>query len=410
MIRTPYIILCSGQSNMARITPDIHWEPPKNLRVWQYSVLKHEEGVGDSFIPPPADIGNYANFYGAHIARNNPALDVYLVNISKGGTNLQQWLPSAESVNMMNAIKANMSAAIQDIPQANTIDEIIWWGHESDGVPNAYVTSDRFVEIFNEVIDEIDAQDWVGETKPPVRLHRLYPKSHQLASQVNYALECLVEQHSTRFELSDTTHFSYTDNIHLDPDEKEAAAKHVLTTPGFDALSIKREPQLNMLHNGDFSDREIVHQAMNPSPHVPSITPWFAKGSNAEVKVMDGVAYLNDKGKLAQKISRRGLQDKVVTLSMEDVEKDLKVQIGNHVAYVYAGEGRRQASFSLHSVLRRKVMVSIEPADGKQASLSKIKLEFGGVATTYTHKSEAKGLGASLSNWKRRVKRRFSQP
>lgn len=365
--------------------------------------------MGESFIAPPENIGNYANFYGAHIARQNPAFDVYVVNISKGGTNLKQWLPSAESMNMMNAIKANLSAAMKEIPNANTIDEIIWWGHESDAVPTALVTSDRFVELFEEILNEIDAQDWVGEPKPPVRLHRLHPNSHQLASQINYALECLVDKNPRRIGLSDTTLFTYTDDIHLNPDEKEMAAKHVLTTPGYEASSVQREPQPNLLHNGDFSDREIVHQALNPSAHVPSIAPWFAKGPDAEVKVLDGVAYLNEKGKLAQKISARGLQDKVVTLSMEHVEEDLKIQIGNHVAYVYAGEGRRQASFALHSVLRRKVMVSIEPADGKQASLSNIKLEFGGIATAYTHKPKATGIRAALSHWRRRLKRRFSK-
>jgi len=366
---------------MARITPDIHWEPPKNLQVWGYSVQRVEYGVGDAFVAPAANIGNYANFYGAEVAKQHPDLDVYVVNISKGGANISEWLPNAESVNMMNAIKANMNAVMQELPHADSIDEIIWWGHESDAVPNAYITSDRFIEMFNVVINEIDEQPWIGKVKPRLRLHRLHPKSNRLASQINYALECLVQQNPQRVCLSDTTNFSYAEDIHLDPEEKEAAAKQVMKDPVFNASNVHRTPQANLLHNGDFSDDFIQ---------------WIAKGTEDQIRIRDGVVSLKDTGKLIQRIPRRDLQGTVVTFSVENVEHDLKVQIGNHIAYVYAGEGRRQASFALHSILRRKLRIAIESVDGKPATLSKVKLEYGGMATTYTHNPKPKDAKASL--------------
>jgi len=419
----PYVILCSGQSNMARITPGIHWNPPTNLRVWGYSVRKHSEGVGDSFAVPAADIGNYANFYGAAIAKNHPERDVYIINISKGGTNLSQWLPDAASVNMMRAVKANVSAAMKEIPLASTIDEIIWWGHESDAVPDAYVTSDRFIEMFENVIDEIDAQSWVAETKPPIRMHRLHPNSNRLASQINHALECLVRRHPQRIRLSDTTQFSYADDIHLDPQVKEAAANQVLMEPELDACALPRSPQVNLLRNGDFSDQAADQDSQHSTTdqntrhgQVPSISerarissflyPWIAEGTGEQVQVHDGVVNLNGDGILVQKIPKGDLKNKVVTLSGENIKHDLKVQIGKHTAYIYAGEGRRQASFALHSTFKNKLRIALAPVDGKSASISKIKLEYGGAATDYTHSPAPKGVRGAIDRGLRRLKQR----
>lgn len=381
MNRIPYVILCSGQSNMARIAED-NWKPPENLQVWRYDAHRHGSNIGDGFAAPSPDIGNYANFYGAEIARNNPKREVYVLNISKGGTNLCQWFETADPVNMWTAIQDNVVAALNCIPEKETIDEIIWWGHESDAAVGADISATQFRDDFLGVITKIDEQNWVGSDKPPIRLHRVHPECNGLADQINFALELITQTDPERYKLSDTTHLVYTDNIHLDPDQKENAAHRVLNTPPFDPSKV-RAPQPNLLHGIDTVDDISLQTELKSAEDK---THWIA-GTSACFEVVDKIVKLKSNASLTHAIRSDLIAGHVVTISMENVDRDLSVTIDNQKATVTAGAGRRQASLRLRRTVEKLLEVSIKTADSsKDGSFSRVKLELGGAHTPYTDK------------------------
>lgn len=379
--REPYVILCSGQSNMARITPDIHWNPPSNLLVWRYSAHKHGSGVGDGFATPASDIGNYANFYGAEVARRHPDRDVYILNISKGGTNLCQWFESAKPINMWTAIVDNVAEAFLHISGKTHIDEIIWWGHESDAAETADISATQFRDDFLEVIKQIDSQEWVSANKPLVRLHKIHPLCNGLAAQINFGLELIVQHNLERFLLSDTTKLNYSDNIHLDPDQKEEAARQVLTAPPMTLVDLRRPKQSNLLQNSEFlSNNRSTQQQFSETEQVAH-DHWFANKPNTQYEVVDQIVHLAPNSAVAQKLPSSIVSGQVVTISMRNTATDLKVQVDNQNATVTAGEGRRQASFRLPKTCEQYIVVSIATFDGVAGSFSDIKLEPGGAYT-----------------------------
>lgn len=366
---------------MARITLDIHWNPPSNLRVWRFSVNKHGSGVGDGFEEPIAHVGNYATFYGAEIARSLPDRDVYIINISKGSTNLCQWFKSAEPINMWTAIVGNVTEAINQIPGGTYIDEIIWWGHESDASANADKSATQFRDDFLKVIEQIDSQPWVAVDKPRVRLHRVHPQCNGLAEQINFGLELIVQSNAERFVFSDTTNLVYTDSVHLDPDQKELAASQVLNTPTLTLADLHRPSQENLLRNHKVLSTNGSNQAMLTSPDQHTYGYWYAMHPHTRFDVIDHIVHLKKGSALAQKIPSPKLPGQVVTISMDNVTTDLKIQIENESATVTAGEGRRQASFRLPGTRKQFLVVSIATVDGMAGYFSGVKLENGGAYT-----------------------------
>jgi len=379
--KEPYVILCSGQSNMARITLDIHWNPPSNLRVWRFSVNKHGSGVGDGFEEPIPHVGNYATFYGAEIARSLPDRDVYIINISKGSTNLCQWAKSAEPINMWTAIINNVTEALNQIPGGTYIDEIIWWGHESDASTTADKSATQFRDDFLDVIEQIDSQQWVAVDKPPVRLHRVHPQCNGLADQINFGLELIVQSNPERFVLSDTTNLAYSDNIHLDPDQKEFAASQVFNAPRLTLADLHRPVQENLLRNHKVLSTNGSNQTMLASADQHPHGYWYALHPHSRFDVIDQIVCLEEGCALAQKIPSPELPGQVVTISMANVTTDLTVQIESESATVTAGEGRRQASFRLPGTNKKYLVVSVATADGMAGCFSEIKLENGGAYT-----------------------------
>jgi len=88
----PYVILCTGQSNMARSDDNTPWFAPENLRIWNYDCLFGTEAAAECFIKPNTFNANYAELYGAAVARQYPELAVHVINISKGVLSVGQWL------------------------------------------------------------------------------------------------------------------------------------------------------------------------------------------------------------------------------------------------------------------------------------------------------------------------------
>lgn len=84
----PYVVLCSGESNMARRDINIPWSTPDKLKVWNYDCLCGSDTAASDFSNPDTHIEKYAELYGASVASNNPELMVHIVNIRRGQSSL----------------------------------------------------------------------------------------------------------------------------------------------------------------------------------------------------------------------------------------------------------------------------------------------------------------------------------
>ncbi len=367
---------------MSRIDDGEHWKPSSNLHVWNYNINHDVEKVGTQFLPPNSDCVNYGVLYGNEIAKANPKTNVYVINISKGGTNLKQWLADAKPPNMWNAIERNTGAALSTISDKYNVDEIIWWGHESDASSEADVSANQFIEDFQKIFNKVDKQSWANQKPIPIRFHRLHPDSNTLSGQINFALENIVLNDPGRFSLIDTTAFSYSDGIHLDGKDKQSAAIHAFKTerPGTIAC---REVNPNLIKN-TIAKSSVKYLAsflrICGKPRY-----WISAPTDTSFTIRENVGYLNPKSSIYQKIDFSEISGSVLTVSMECKSSSLVVSICNQKATILAGSGRRQASVKIPKqyIGERHVALHIINTGDDVAGLSKIKLEIGGANTAF---------------------------
>ena len=380
MTKTPYVILCSGQSNMARINPEVDTSIAADVQFWRYGVRRHGESAGDGFDSGDKSPGNYAIFYAAAVAKQMPDKQIYVVNISRGATNLLQWLEGTvteDKENMWNAIVSNVTAALEFIPGKDTIDEVIWWGHESDAANKAGTSATAFKDDFLKVIKQIDTQSWGGDGSYPILLHKIHPGCNPYAEQINYGIELIALAQPKRISIADATNFNFDDNIHLDGDQKEQAALHALTTKCAGESIPTRAINPNQIINGSFS-LEPIEGATNASPKPAHWT--LADGTALSIK--NGIVTLSA-GSIAQNVQGKFKAGSLVTVSMEDLSQNLTITLGDMPALMTAGPDRRQATFLLRKPNRHEIQVSIASEDGKPVTFSKMKFEYGGAYTAY---------------------------
>lgn len=369
-----FTLLCTGQSNMARVDQTISWTPAENLKVWDYEPTLASDGIGSRFIKPASDSVNYGTLYGNEIAKANANADIHVINISRGGTNLQQWHHDAETPNMWHAIVNNVSAALSTLENKANVDEILWWGHESDASVNADVSADKFSDDFQSIIGMIDDLDWaVGDTLP-IRFHKIHPNCNGLSSQINFALENIVLSDPNRFSLIDTTHLNYSDNIHLNGEEKQDAAIHAFRTKRPGAIE-DREINPNMIRNGDFKEHD---KSISGMPY-----HWKLLSEMNNFKFNKDVGYLAPKSAIEQELIFSEISGEILTVSLETTFDPLTVSICNHSATLVGGIGRRQVSFRIPKQYLGDVSLRITNNNDSVVSLSKIKLEKGGAHTAF---------------------------
>jgi len=380
----PYIILCSGQSNMARLDAVQHWNAPTNLQVWNYAVNRDGEAAGSGFNDPDTNAVNYGTLYGAEIAKSDPSKLVYVINISRGATNLCQWLTAASGINMWNAMTANVVAAFSHIENKKTIDELIWWGHESDASHAGGISAHQFCDDFLTVLQQIDNEPWGGEGAYRVRLHKIHPGCNALFEQINFGLELIVRSQPSRVSVVDTTDLSYSDGIHLDGHDKEKAAQLVVASQPSGYPEREQSAQPNFLINGAF----LINQRSYKNGEVLEAGQfghdrWQAGLSGASYTVDRGVISLNPKSAIVQIVDSPFLAGKIVTVSVENLSHDINVKVDDQTVTITAGSGQRQASFRIVKVASNHNPVEIIAGD-QVSSFSNVKLEVGGACTRFS--------------------------
>lgn len=350
-----YVLLCSGQSNIARIDEGVDWVPESNLHLWDFNAIFGLDGVGSRYISPPADRVNYGTLYANEIAKTMPDANVFVINVARGSTNLSLWLDETTRPNMWDALVNNVTAALNELPDDTIINEVLWWGHESDASTKADVSLDKFVEDFSAIIDKFDQQGWSGEKPAPIRLHKLHPLCNGLSSQINAAIENIVLRDTERYSLIDTTHLSYPDGIHLAGTDKPQAAAIAFSQPR-PGVSAKKGVNANLIRKSQATASTLAE--LHDDKVVLPAGEWISHPL------------------VFSKIS-----DQTLTLSANHVTQALKVYICDETATVLAGKGRRQTSLRMPINFTGDVSVKIQNCSKEMASFSDLKLEYGGLAT-----------------------------
>ena len=159
----PYIILATGQSNIA-LHPSRTWSPPPNLSLWDWDgLVDAPTDVGTAFVPMPGTSIGVAYSYAAEVARDHPSRRVYLVNIGKGAVPISAWKTGATPDDMYAACKANMEAALDGL-NVDKIDELLWWQFENDAANNSVT----YRADFETVVARFRAEDWFPWATPIV--------------------------------------------------------------------------------------------------------------------------------------------------------------------------------------------------------------------------------------------------
>lgn len=323
-----------------------------------------------------------------------PDKQVYVINISRGATNLVQWLENTSSENaenMWNAISNNVAAALPLI-EKKTIDELIWWGHESDADSKAGTSATQFRDDFLTVIDQIDKKSWGNNGSYPVTLHKIHPLCNHFAEQINFGLELLAKHLPNRISIADTTGFNYDDNIHLDGDQKTAAAVHTLETKMLGSALPQRTINPNLFSNGEFELAVSDDTDTQTDTDVAKTPTHWTQTKGTQLNFKNGIVSLSS-GSIAQVVKGHFRARKLITVSMGNVTENLTITIGDLSALMTAGVGRRQASFILRKLYKLKLEVRISSENSssenvnseneKPATFSKAKLEHGGAYTAF---------------------------
>ena len=334
---------------MARSDSNISWSAPGNLKVWNYDRLFGDESAASEFIGADTYCANYAELYGATVANNNPELMVYVINISRGQSSLERWLPDAESINMLQAILNNVPAALATIPGKETIDELLWWGHESDAAPEGGLAVGDFKRAFLNVINTLDEQVWSNGATYPVHLHRIHRKCHVLADSINFSLACIVLENPERFALHDTTCFTYSDNIHLDGDQKNKAVLDV--------------------YHGHCKMKMIDTQINN--------TNFLLSSDNNTTSSVESEHIIAPGERLYFVVNSIGLAGEVVCVSIGQATTELNVSLSGQEGVLRSGNSREFISFHVPKAFNETIRLVLTPATSQPVRFSGLKLEKG---------------------------------
>jgi len=176
----PIVILATGQSNMANRML-IDWVPATNLHIWDFwAHLDADDTIGPGFISPDTTRMGTALAFADKMARANPASEIYLIDVSKGGLAIENWGEAPSTYNFRQAIGNNVAAALAAIG-VDKVNMLLWWQGESDGS----LQSTSYVSDFEGVMDWLKEQAWY-EGAAPVLMFGLPPYAQAPNDSGNY--------------------------------------------------------------------------------------------------------------------------------------------------------------------------------------------------------------------------------
>ncbi|NUR12306.1 MAG: hypothetical protein HOQ20_10765 [Bradyrhizobium sp.] len=176
----PFVILTSGQSNMANRLALV-WAPSPNAKIWDFwAQTDLATRVGTGFLAIPNNLVCVGMSLADRIAREQPLRKVYLIDVAAGGKAIADWGPAPPTYNFRQAIGGNVPAALAAIG-ATTIDMFVWWQGESDA-SNASTT---YPADFETLMTWLKGHTWF-KNETPVMMFGLPPYAESVPGDKYY--------------------------------------------------------------------------------------------------------------------------------------------------------------------------------------------------------------------------------
>lgn len=154
-----YNIFASGQSLMVNAAT-FAWEPPPNLRVWNFN-NNFPATPGTAFTSAdPANIGT-ATAYAAQIARLRPNDTINVIIVGRSGSDISYWSPPSGNPDAWALIVRELPLAMAASGKA-TVDEKIW----SQGQDRATDFATTYGPAFESYVTGLKAQAWFPAATP----------------------------------------------------------------------------------------------------------------------------------------------------------------------------------------------------------------------------------------------------
>jgi len=154
-------------------------------------------------------------------------------------------------------------------------------------------------------------------------------------------------------------------------------------TVNADQQSASRQPGSNHLINGDFQINQRGFSGGFLSAGTYGYDRWKASTTGTDISVSGDIVTLAE-GQILQVIETPSLEDKQVTVSLEDLSGgNIDVEIETQTATLIQGSGRIGHTFTLPSSATGNISVGLSPSNAA-VEFSRVKLETGSVATEWS--------------------------
>lgn len=153
----PIFVFASGQSNMAMVPYDANnnFSYESNLHYWNFTGW--ENNYGTDFRSPLRQEASVAMSFANEVAKNNPASQVYVFNVSFGGTSITAWTenqPIAAGTTVMGNLD-RFTAKLAEMGITDwQFDYSLWWQGEND----TEQTEAWYTEHFNNWMEMLHAR------------------------------------------------------------------------------------------------------------------------------------------------------------------------------------------------------------------------------------------------------------
>ena len=251
------VILVTGQSNVDN-TKTLNWSPPPNLFYWNSSSTQ----AGYTIAQPATTTIRLADAFGAALARSSPRDRIVVVNVGRGSTPIENWLPDAPTHDMYEACKDAVEACLSYLGLSQ-IDGMVWWQGESDWFDDKGAT---YVADWQAVWTRLIAETWFPRETPVT----IYSVSHihttdTTLGRMNNLLRQIVAiepQYRTFVDLS-TLSTAYWDgtNLHLEGPGILVAGKmgHAALSEGHGAVVSPRRTLVKSANESRISTATLVN-------------------------------------------------------------------------------------------------------------------------------------------------------
>ncbi|NKE77587.1 sialate O-acetylesterase [Ochrobactrum intermedium] len=158
--RPVFFILATGQSNIA-ISRSKQWAPRKNI--WRWNNADAVDGsTGNQFVQVSASNVQVSSVFADSLARENPGMDFYILNVGFGGREINHWLPGASAPDVYANITANIAGALT-AAGVTKVNQMLWWQGEAD-----YFTSTLplYEAKFEQLIARFQTESWFDQSSP----------------------------------------------------------------------------------------------------------------------------------------------------------------------------------------------------------------------------------------------------